>query len=76
MNDLDKRITTDKDILGGKPIIAGTRISVELILSILSSGMTIEEILEEYPHLTKEDILACVAYARDIVQDFKLFRYA
>ena len=50
-------------LLAGKPIIRGTRISVEFVLEMLSSGMLISDILKEYPHLKKEDILAALAYA-------------
>jgi len=57
------RIVFDPEILGGKPIIKGTRISVELILELLSSGMSAEEIITEYPHLTKDDVKEAVAYA-------------
>jgi uncharacterized protein (DUF433 family) len=57
------RITADPQILGGKPIIRGTRLSVEFILDLLASGMTEEEILDDYPHITKEDIHACLRYA-------------
>jgi uncharacterized protein (DUF433 family) len=56
------RITVDPKILGGKPIIKGTRISVELILNLLVSGAPEDEILEDYPHISKEDIQACLAY--------------
>jgi len=52
------RIVSDSKIMLGKPVIKGTRITVELILKKLSEGMTIEELLEAYPHLIKEDILA------------------
>jgi len=57
------RITYDPNIFGGKPIIRGKRIAVERILGMLASGSTIEEILEGYPFLEKEDILACLMYA-------------
>ncbi|MBI2672233.1 DUF433 domain-containing protein [Candidatus Woesearchaeota archaeon] len=57
------RITVNPEILAGKPIIRGTRISVELIVRLLSSNMSIEEILKEYPHLKREDILAALEYA-------------
>ncbi|MEW6618477.1 MAG: DUF433 domain-containing protein [bacterium] len=56
------RIVVNPRILGGKPIIEGTRISVEFILDLLASGVSKEEILEDYPHLTKEDILTCLRY--------------
>lgn len=57
------KIVFDPKILGGKPIIKGTRISVELILELLSSGMDIEYILREYPHLKKDDVLEAISYA-------------
>lgn len=61
--DADDRISTDPDVLSGKPIIRGTRISVEFILELLSSGMEIDEVLEEYPQLGRDDILAALDYA-------------
>jgi len=57
------RIVVNPRILGGKPIIEGTRISVEFILDLLASDVSEEEILEDYSHLTKEDIRACLRYA-------------
>lgn len=54
--------------LGGKPMIRGTRISVEFILSLLSSGMDIEEILSDYQNLTRDDILAALHYAENLVK--------
>ncbi|PTL36363.1 hypothetical protein CLG94_04845 [Candidatus Methylomirabilis limnetica] len=61
--DLMKRITANPRILGGKPIIRGTRISVEFILELLASGATEPEILQDYPHLKSNDIMACLQYA-------------
>jgi len=61
------QIVSDSKILGGKPVIAGTRISVELILDRIASGMSIEEILTDYPHLTARQIQAAVSYARNMV---------
>jgi len=58
-----ERITANPQILGGKPIIRGTRISVEFILELLASDVSEDEILEDYPHLTKDDIQACLKYA-------------
>ncbi|MDQ1336953.1 MAG: hypothetical protein QG552_3903 [Thermodesulfobacteriota bacterium] len=58
-----ERITANPRILGGKPIIRGTRISVEFILDLLASNVSEGEILEDYPHLTREDIQACLRYA-------------
>ncbi len=65
--ELLKRITADPEIFGGKPIIRGMRISVELILSLLAQGETREEILADYPDLEPEDIRACLAYARAVI---------
>ncbi len=60
-------IIQDPEILGGKPIIAGTRMSVESILELLSSGMEIKEILKEYPFLKKEQVKAAIDFATKIV---------
>ena len=65
--DLLTRITADPEIFGGKPIVRGLRISVELILSLLAQGMSVEEILDDYPDLKPEDIRACLAYARAVI---------
>lgn len=62
-----KRIITSSDILFGKPRIKGTRISVDQILSCLAEGQTFQEILKEFPDVTKEDIQACVSYANQLV---------
>lgn len=63
----NKQITQDPDILGGKPIIMGTRMSVESILELLASGMEIDEIVKDYPILKKENILAAIDYASKLV---------
>ena len=56
-------IIVNPKILGGKPIIQGTRLSVEHIINLLASNISEEEILEDYPHITSEDIHACLKYA-------------
>lgn len=61
-------ITQDPNILGGKPIIYGTRMSVDSILELLSSGMEIQSILKEYPFLTKKQVQAAIKYAANIVR--------
>jgi uncharacterized protein (DUF433 family) len=61
------RITVNPAIFGGKPIVRGRRIAVEHILGMLAAGDTLEEIVEFYPFLEKEDIQACLIYARRIV---------
>jgi len=65
--ELLKRITADPGIFGGKPIIRGMRISVELILSLLAQGETVQGILSDYPDLVPEDIRACLAYAHAVI---------
>jgi uncharacterized protein (DUF433 family) len=59
------RITIEPDKRGGKPCIRGMRITVYDVLSYLAAGMTEQEILNDFPYLTKEDILACLSYAAD-----------
>jgi uncharacterized protein (DUF433 family) len=66
MNALLQRISIDPNVCFGKPCIRGTRIWVSLLLDLLASGMTIEEVLEEYPYLTKENILAAIAYGAEM----------
>ena len=66
-HDLLNRITARPDVFGGKPIIRDMRISVELILSLLSQGGTQDEILNDYPGLEPEDIRACIAYAHRVI---------
>jgi uncharacterized protein (DUF433 family) len=59
------QIVNDPDILGGKPVIAGTRISVQLILEKMRDGWTINDLLDDYPYLTREKIVAALAYAAE-----------
>jgi uncharacterized protein (DUF433 family) len=63
------RITADPEIFGGKPIVRGMRISVELILSLLAQGQTVEAILVDYPELEADDVRACLAYAHAAIAD-------
>lgn len=65
--ELLKRITVNPAIFGGKPIIRGMRISVELVLSLLAQGETQDAILEDYPDLEEEDVRACLAYAHSVI---------
>jgi uncharacterized protein (DUF433 family) len=64
---LMSRITANPEIFGGKPIIRGMRISVELILSLLAQGETAETLLEDYPELEPDDIRASLAYAHAVI---------
>ncbi|MBI5031174.1 MAG: DUF433 domain-containing protein [Chloroflexi bacterium] len=69
MNPLLQRISIDPNICFGKPCIRGTRIWVSLILDFLANGMTIEQVLEQYPHLKREDILATIAYGAEMSRE-------
>lgn len=71
-HELLRRITADPRIFGGKPIVRGMRISVELIVSLLAQGETPEAILEDYPGLTRDDIQACLAYAHAVIANDSL----
>ena len=73
---MTERIIIDEKILAGKPIIKGTRISVEFILELLSSGMNVQEIIKEYPHLKKEDILAALTYAAKVLKKEEIYATA
>ena len=61
------RIVSNPSLMLGKPVIKGTRITVELILRKLSEGLTIEQLLSSYAHLSKQDILAALNYASDLI---------
>lgn len=71
-HNLLSRISVDVNICHGKPCIKGHRIWVSLILDLLAGGLTIEEILEGYPSLEKEDILACIAYGSEMSKGYLL----
>jgi uncharacterized protein (DUF433 family) len=59
-----ERIELDPEVMLGKPVIRGTRITVEIILEKIAAGCPIEEVLADYPRLTRDDVLAALAYAR------------
>lgn len=67
-----KRITVNPEIFGGKPIIRGRRLAVEHLLGMLAAGDNIETILENYPYLEREDIQACLVYARRIAANERI----
>lgn len=71
-DELLERINADPRIFGGKPIVRGMRISVELILSLLAAGETQEAILEDYPSLERDDIRACIAYAHAVIANERI----
>lgn len=67
------RITADPDVLVGKPVVRGTRLAVEFVLELIATGWTFDEIVANYPGLTVEDIRACVAYAKDVLAEERVF---
>ena len=68
-NELLMRISIDPNICFGKPCIKGHRIWVSLVLDMLASGMSVSEILEDYPGLIEEDVLACIAYGAEMSRE-------
>ena len=65
--DYAKYITRDPAIMLGKPIIKGTRITVELLMRKLASGYSMEKLLESYPHISREQVLAAFEYSADLI---------
>lgn len=70
---LPERIVLDPQVLAGKPVIRGTRLAVEFILELLAAGQKETEILENYPGLVQEDILACLEYAHRLAQEHSVY---
>ena len=70
---LSERIIVDPEILAGKPVIRGTRLAVEFILELLAAGQSENDILTNYPGLTRDDILACLSYASYLAHEYKAF---
>jgi len=64
-----ERISLDREVMGGKPVIKGTRIPVYLILELLASGMSELDVMKEYPSLKRKDIRASLAYASRILRE-------
>jgi len=67
------RIVIDPNVLVGKPTIKGTRIAVEFVVDLLGRGWTQEQVLQEYDHLTPEDIQACLAYASEVLKSERVY---
>ena len=63
--DWEERIELNPEVLAGKPVVKGTRLSVQLILELLADDWSTEEVLDQYPTLTKDDVLACLRYANE-----------
>jgi len=70
---LNGRIVIDPKIMVGKPVIKGTRIPVEMILKKLAQNINFDEILRDYPKITKEDIQAAILYAESLVEDTEIY---
>lgn len=74
---MTERIVIDPDICNGRPTIRGTRITAQTVMEFLAAGDSIEDVLEEYPALTREDILACLAYSSRLLgHQFRLEKTA
>lgn len=69
MRNWREHIVSDPEILLGKPTVKGTRISVELILGWLAEGWTFEQLLEAYPHISRDDVLAALAFAAEMMRE-------
>jgi uncharacterized protein (DUF433 family) len=67
------RIALDPEVLTGKPVIRGTRLSVEFVIGLMADGWTEPDIMQNYPGITHDDIIACLAYARDTISSEKIF---
>jgi len=70
------RITVDPAVLVGKPVVKGTRLAVEFVLELLANGWTQEQMLQNYPGLTADDIRACLAYAQEVLKEERVFPLA
>lgn len=66
-DELLKRIKSNPDMVGGKPVVRGRRLAVEHLLAMLVAGDDVDTVLEGYPRLEREDVLACLAYAHRLV---------
>jgi uncharacterized protein (DUF433 family) len=69
------RIIVDPEILVGKPVVKGTRLSVDFLLGLAAQGWSEAAILRNYPGLQREDLLACWAYASEVVGEENVYRY-
>jgi len=70
---VNDRIIIDPDVLGGKPVVRGTRLSVEFVIGLLAEGWDHDEIKRQYPGVTEDDIAACLSYARDVLGGERVF---
>jgi len=73
MPDWRQHIVTDPQILAGKPVVKGTRMSVEHVVGLLAAGWTIDEMIAEHAGLSRESVLACLAYAHERLSDDRVY---
>lgn len=71
--DWRERIVVDKNVLVGKPVVRGTRLSVEFVVGLFAQGWTLQQVLENYPGLTPDDVHACFGYASDMLQSERIY---
>ncbi|WP_295392616.1 DUF433 domain-containing protein [uncultured Thiodictyon sp.] len=76
MTEWRNRITVDPEVLVGKPIVRGTRISVELLLDRLGDGWSIEQILDAYPRLSRDDVLAAISFVSEVFREERFIAVA
>jgi len=72
----EDRVTIDPRVLAGKPVIRGTRLAVEFIVDLLAQGWTEAQIRENYPGVTRDDVLACLRYASEVLKSERVFAIA
>lgn len=70
---MSDRIALNPDVLVGKPVIKGTRLSVEFIVGLLAQGWSEQEVLRNYPGITLDDIRACLTYAHDVLAEWRIY---
>lgn len=68
-----ERIVVDSAVLVGKPVVKGTRLAVEFIVDLLAQGWTYDEVMENYPGLTRQDILACLSFASETLHAERIY---
>jgi len=68
-----ERISIDPEVLVGKPVIRGTRLAVEFIIGLLAEGWSEQDIIDNYPGVTREDIRACLSYANSVLQSERVY---